>query len=51
MIFGHADLTHTNHLDLEKLLTMQKPRSAPAEHDESANRADAGVETGALPIR
>lgn len=27
-------LTYANYLDLEKLLTMQKPRSTPAEHDE-----------------
>src|SRR5437868_8616508 len=27
-------LTYTNYLDLEKLLTLQKPRSSPAEHDE-----------------
>src|ERR1700732_4328317 len=27
-------LTYANYLDLEKLLTQQKPRSTPAEHDE-----------------
>jgi tryptophan 2,3-dioxygenase len=27
-------LTYGNYLDLEKLLTLQKPRSTPAEHDE-----------------
>jgi len=27
-------LTYANYLDLEKLLTLQNPRSAPAEHDE-----------------
>jgi tryptophan 2,3-dioxygenase len=27
-------LTYANYLDLEKLLTMQKPRSSPPEHDE-----------------
>jgi tryptophan 2,3-dioxygenase len=27
-------LTYANYLDLEKLLTLQKPRSTPAEHDE-----------------
>jgi len=27
-------LTYANYLDLEKLLTLQKPRSSPAEHDE-----------------
>src|SRR5205807_2232129 len=27
-------LTYANYLDLEKLLTFQKPRSTPAEHDE-----------------
>ena len=27
-------LTYANYLDLENLLTLQKPRSAPAEHDE-----------------
>ncbi len=27
-------LTYATYLDLEKLLTMQKPRSTPAEHDE-----------------
>ncbi len=27
-------LTYANYLDLENLLTMQKPRSTPAEHDE-----------------
>jgi tryptophan 2,3-dioxygenase len=27
-------LTYASYLDLEKLLTMQKPRSTPAEHDE-----------------
>ncbi len=27
-------LTYANYLDLEKLLTLQKPRSIPAEHDE-----------------
>src|ERR1700747_234132 len=27
-------LTYADYLDLEKLLTMQKPRSTPAEHDE-----------------
>jgi len=26
-------LTYANYLDLEKLLTPQKPRSQPAEHD------------------
>lgn len=29
-----APLTYANYLDLEKLLTLQKPRSTPAEHDE-----------------
>ncbi len=29
-------LTYANYLDLEKLLTLQKPRSTPAEHDEMA---------------
>jgi tryptophan 2,3-dioxygenase len=28
-------LTYANYLDLEKLLTLQKPRSSPAEHDET----------------
>src|ERR1700747_3322103 len=27
-------LTYANYLDLEKLLTLQRPRSTPAEHDE-----------------
>src|SRR6202158_6301797 len=27
-------LTYANYLDLEKVLTLQKPRSTPAEHDE-----------------
>src|SRR6187431_1605863 len=27
-------LTYANYLDLEKLLTLQKPRSSPPEHDE-----------------
>src|SRR5207302_4566691 len=27
-------LTYANYLDLEKLLTLQKPRSTPPEHDE-----------------
>jgi len=27
-------LTFANYLDLEKLLTLQNPRSTPAEHDE-----------------
>jgi tryptophan 2,3-dioxygenase len=27
-------LTYANYLDLEKLLTLQRPRSSPAEHDE-----------------
>jgi tryptophan 2,3-dioxygenase len=27
-------LTYANYLDLEKLLTMQTPRSSPPEHDE-----------------
>src|SRR5436853_3638212 len=27
-------LTYANYLDLEKLLTLQQPRSTPAEHDE-----------------
>src|SRR6516162_10557677 len=27
-------LTYASYLDLEKLLTLQKPRSTPAEHDE-----------------
>src|SRR5919205_3425465 len=27
-------LTYANYLDLEKLLTLQNPRSTPAEHDE-----------------
>src|SRR5215468_7464079 len=27
-------LTYASYLDLEKLLTLQKPRSSPAEHDE-----------------
>ncbi len=31
-------LTYANCLDLEKLLTFQKPRSTPAEHDEMLNR-------------
>ncbi|HCX29292.1 MAG TPA: tryptophan 2,3-dioxygenase, partial [Blastocatellia bacterium] len=33
----HVDmppLTYANYLDLEKLLTLQNPRSTPAEHDE-----------------
>jgi tryptophan 2,3-dioxygenase len=33
----HSDvppLTYANYLDLEKLLTLQNPRSSPAEHDE-----------------
>jgi hypothetical protein len=29
-----AELTYANYLDLEKLLTPQKLRSTPAEHDE-----------------
>jgi tryptophan 2,3-dioxygenase len=29
-----APLTHANYLDLEKLLTLQNPRSSPTEHDE-----------------
>jgi len=28
-------LTYATYLDLEKLLTLQKPRSSPAEHDET----------------
>src|SRR2546429_8573067 len=28
-------LTYANYLDLEKLLTLQKPRSTPLEHDET----------------
>src|SRR5437868_6011107 len=31
---GMPPLTYANYLDLEKLLTLQKPRSTPAEHDE-----------------
>ena len=27
-------LTYANYLDLEKLLTLQQPRSSPPEHDE-----------------
>ncbi len=34
-----------------KLLMFQKPRSAPAEHDEMVNRAGAGATTDALPTR
>jgi len=44
-------LTYANYLDLEKLLTMQKPRLIPPEHDETVNRAGAGAATGALPTR
>lgn len=44
-------LTYANYLDLEKLLTLQKLRSTPAEHDEMVNRSDAGAVTGALPTR
>ena len=44
-------LTYANYLDLEKLLTLQKPRSTLAEHDETVNRAGAGAGTGALPIQ
>ena len=44
-------LTYANYLDLENLLSLQNPRSIPAEHDEAASRADAGAATGALPIR
>src|ERR1022692_1531408 len=29
-----SPLTYANYLDLEKLLTLQNPRSTPAEHDE-----------------
>src|SRR5947207_12197989 len=29
-----ASLTYANYLDLEKLLTLQRPRSTPPEHDE-----------------
>jgi hypothetical protein len=42
-------LTYANYLDLEKLLTLEKPRSAPVEHDESVSRSDADAATGALP--
>ena len=31
---GMAVLTYASHLDLEKLLTLQNPRSTPDEHDE-----------------
>lgn len=31
---GMPPLTYASYLDLEKLLTLQKPRSTPAEHDE-----------------
>src|SRR5438046_3568244 len=31
---GMPPLTYTNYFDLEKLLTLQKPRTTPAEHDE-----------------
>jgi tryptophan 2,3-dioxygenase len=44
-------LSYANYRDLEKLLTIQKPRSTLAEHDESVRRSDAGAGTGALPIR
>jgi hypothetical protein len=44
-------LTYANYLDLEKLLTIQKPRSAPVEHDETVNLSDAGAAAGALPTR
>jgi tryptophan 2,3-dioxygenase len=44
-------LTYANYLDLEKLLTLQNPRSSPAEHDETINRSGAGAATGALPTR
>ena len=32
--FNMPPLTYANYLDLEKLLTLQKPRSTPPEHDE-----------------
>ena len=44
-------LTYANYLDLEKLLTLQKPRSTSAEHDESVSRSDADAATDALPTR
>ncbi len=49
--FAMPPLTYANYLDLEKLLTMQKPRLIPPEHDETVNRAGAGAATGALPTR
>jgi hypothetical protein len=39
------------YLNLDKLLTMQKPRSTPPDYDETVSRADAGAVTGALPTR
>ena len=30
-----ASLTYASYLDLEKLLSLQKPRSSPPEHDET----------------
>src|SRR5258705_2786942 len=30
-----AELTYASYLDLEKLLSLQKPRSSPPEHDET----------------
>jgi tryptophan 2,3-dioxygenase len=44
-------LTYPNYLDLEKLLTLQSPRSTLAEHDETVDRSGAGAATGALPTR
>ncbi len=38
--------TYANYLDLEKLLTLQNPRSTSLEHD-----AGVDVATGALPTR
>ena len=46
-----APLPYADYLDLEKLFTLQNPRSTPAEHDETVNRSDAGTPTGALPTR
>jgi hypothetical protein len=44
-------LTYANYLDLEKLLTLEKPRSTPVERDETVRRSDADAATGALPTR
>lgn len=44
-------LTYAGYLDLEKLLTLQKPRSTPAEHDEMVRCAGADATTGAFPTR